>query len=142
MLDRERILAKIDDLDRYLEELRQVLPESYAEYMEKVEKRRACERLLQISIECIIDICNLFVSGLRLGLPAEEDDIFEKLEQAKIISPNVRSTLRSMKGFRNILVHEYGGLDNAIVFKTAATRIHDLEVFKSEMIRALRARQS
>lgn len=29
MLDRERILAKVDDLDRYMEELRQVLPESY-----------------------------------------------------------------------------------------------------------------
>lgn len=28
-------------------------------------------------------------------------------------------TMRSMKGFRNILVHEYGGIDNAIVYKMA-----------------------
>lgn len=74
MVDRERILAKLDELEGYVRELRQVAPESFAEYMQKVENRRACERLLQISIECIIDICGLFVSGLRLGLPAEEDD--------------------------------------------------------------------
>ena len=53
MLDRDRILAKLDELDGYLSELQQVLPESYARFMESAEKRRACERLLQISIKCV-----------------------------------------------------------------------------------------
>jgi len=69
VLDRERILAKLDDLDGYLRELREVVPASLQEYC-RVEKKRSCERLLQIAIESSIDICNLFVSGLRLGLPA------------------------------------------------------------------------
>jgi uncharacterized protein YutE (UPF0331/DUF86 family) len=137
MVDRERILAKLDELEGYVRELRQVAPESFAEYMQKVENRRACERLLQISIECIIDICGLFVSGLRLGLPAEEDDIFEKLERATLLSPNVADMVRSMKGFRNILVHEYGAIDNAIVFKMATTRFEDIEIFRNEVIHAL-----
>ena len=108
MLDRDRILAKIDEFDGYLRELRQVVPRSFQEYMDKLEKRRACERLLQIAIQCMLDICHLFVSGFRLGLPAEEDDLFEKLENAGLLSPNAIRTLRTMKGFRNILVHEYG----------------------------------
>lgn len=86
MLDRDRILAKLDELHGYLGELRQIVPESYARYVESVEKRRACERLLQIAIECVIDVCALFVSGLRLGLPAEEDDLIDKLEEAGLIS--------------------------------------------------------
>jgi uncharacterized protein YutE (UPF0331/DUF86 family) len=69
LLDRERLLAKIDVLDRYLKELREILPASIEEY-KKIEKRRACERLLQVSVECVIDICGLLVIGLRLGLPA------------------------------------------------------------------------
>lgn len=116
MLDRERILAKLDQLDGYLRELRQVVPGSFAEYMDSVEKRRACERLLQIAIEYMLDICGLFVSRLRLGLPGEEDDLLEKLERAKVLSPPVIAMMRAMKGFRNILVHEYGGIDNAIVY--------------------------
>ena len=138
MLDRDRILSKLDELDGYLAELRQIVPDSYARYMESVEKRRACERLLQISIECVIDVCALFVSGLRLGLPAEDDDLIEKLEQAALISAEMAKALRTMKGFRNILVHEYGRVDNAIVFSMATTRLQDFTFFRTEIAHALR----
>ena len=74
MLDKERILGKIDDLDSYLNELRQITPESFEAY-QKIEKKRSCERLLQLCIECTIDVCKLFVSGLKLGLPYEENDL-------------------------------------------------------------------
>ena len=49
-MDRERILGKIDQLERYLKELSAIVPQDFAAYR-KVEKRRACERLLQVSIE-------------------------------------------------------------------------------------------
>jgi len=45
--------------------------------------------------------------------------------------------VRSMKGFRNILAHEYGAIDNAIVFKIATTRFEDIEIFRNEIIDAL-----
>ena len=98
MLDRERILAKIDELEGYLHDLRTIAPESFTVY-QQIEKRRACERLLQIAVECVIDICGLIVSGLRLGLPAEEDDIIEKLAQAHILSPQMQQTVRKMGNF-------------------------------------------
>jgi uncharacterized protein YutE (UPF0331/DUF86 family) len=83
VVDKDRILAKLDQLEGYLRELRQILPESFAGY-QKVEKKRACERLLQIAIEAVIDICYMFLRELRLGLPSEEDDVFEKLSQAGV----------------------------------------------------------
>jgi uncharacterized protein YutE (UPF0331/DUF86 family) len=64
MLDRERILARIDVLDGYLRELHTTAPATFEEYT-FIEKRRACERLLQVSIECVIDISSLLVIGLR-----------------------------------------------------------------------------
>jgi uncharacterized protein YutE (UPF0331/DUF86 family) len=136
MLDLERILAKIDVLDGYLRELRTIAPANFEEYA-TIEKRRACERLLQVSIECVIDISSLLVTGLRLGLPAEEDDLLEKLTQAGIISHSMRETLRRMKGFRNILVHEYGGIDDRIVYEVIQSRLDDFEAFKREILQAL-----
>ncbi len=44
-LDRERILAKIDQLDGYIAELKKIAPSSFAEY-QTVEKKRACKGLL------------------------------------------------------------------------------------------------
>ncbi len=98
MLDRERILAKVDELGSYLRELREIAPRSFTEY-QRTEIKRACERLLQIAAECVVDLCHLFVSGLRLGLPAEEDDLFEKLAAAGVFSPEMRETVRKSKAF-------------------------------------------
>jgi uncharacterized protein YutE (UPF0331/DUF86 family) len=138
MLDRERILSKIDELEGYLKELRGLVPENYHEYLSSIEKRRACERLLQISVECIIDICGLVVSGLRLGLPAEESDIFEKLFVNKLLSAEARDLLKSMKGFRNILVHDYAKLDNALIYEIATSRSGDFEKILKEISKILR----
>jgi uncharacterized protein YutE (UPF0331/DUF86 family) len=89
-----------------------------------------------VSIECVIDISSLLVIGLCLGLPAEEDALFEKLTQAGIISLSMRETLRIMKGLRNILVHEYGGVDDRIVYEVRQNRMGDFEMFKREILQA------
>jgi uncharacterized protein YutE (UPF0331/DUF86 family) len=137
MLDRERILGKIDQLEGYLRELNTIVPQDFAAY-QKVETRRACERLLQVSIEAVIDVCHLLVTGLRLGIPAEEDDLFAKVEAAGIISPQTRETLKEMRGFRNILVHEYARIDDRMVYEAARSRVADFQKFKEEILRYLK----
>jgi uncharacterized protein YutE (UPF0331/DUF86 family) len=136
MLDRDRILARLDALDGYLEELRQVVPPTFEEYRQ-VEKRRACERLLQIAIEAVLDVCGLVVAGLRLGLPGEEDDMFEKLAEAGIISTESKARLRRMKGLRNILVHEYGRVNDRLIYDVLQSELGDFERFKQEVLRTL-----
>ncbi len=136
-MDKERILVYIDRLDRYLNELKDIMPENYETY-QKIEKKRACERLLQVSIESVLDICAQVVIELRLGLPSEEDDIFEKLEQAKIISSATKETLKRMKGFRNILVHEYGHIDDRLVFDVLKNNMEDYNSIRKEIIAALK----
>ncbi len=70
-------------------------------------------------------------------MPAEEDDIFEKLVCASVISSEMVKTLKRMKGFQNILVHEYGRVDDRIVFDIIVNRMGDFEVFKQEILEAL-----
>ncbi len=137
MLDRERVLAKLDALHGYERELRLVLPSNLEEYIASVEKRRATERLLQVSIECVVDICGQFVAGLRLGLPTEEESLFDRLGQAQVFSAELIRRLRAMRRFRNILVHEYGEVDDKIVFGLAGRMRQDVMAFASEVTRAL-----
>jgi uncharacterized protein YutE (UPF0331/DUF86 family) len=137
VVDRERVLAKLDELDGYLRELRAVAPVRYQEYL-AVEKRRACERLLQVSVEAVIDTCAVLVTGLRLGLPGEEDDLFAKLGQRGVVSAAMAETLRRMKGLRNLLVHEYGRINDQLVFETLQNRLGDFDGFKAEVLAFLR----
>ena len=137
MVDRERVLAKLDALHGYERELGVVLPGSLNDYKASLEKRRATKRLLQISVECVLDICGLLVAGLRLGLPAEEENLFDRLEQALVFSPDLVRTLRAMRRFQNILVHEHGAVDDEIVFRLAFRLSGDVKLFTTEVTRAL-----
>jgi uncharacterized protein YutE (UPF0331/DUF86 family) len=137
MLDKNRILSKLDELDMYLNELESIMPKSYEEYASSIEKRRACERLLHVLIECTIDICTLIVKGLRLGLPTEEEDVFEKLRRKEIISKQMERKLKAMRGFRNILVHRYGGVDDKLVFENLK-KTNDFKDFRKEISQLFR----
>jgi len=137
MLDEERILAKLDELEGYLTELHAIAPENLKEYR-RIEKKRSCERLLQLCIECVIDMCRILVSGLRLGLPADENDLFEKLNKNGIVTPSVKRLLRQMRGFRNILLHEYASVDDELVFKYGKTRLGDFEKIRKQILDILR----
>ena len=126
-------------MNSYLIELRHILPENFSDY-QRIEKKRSCERLLQLCIECSIDICKLFVSGLQLGLPYEENDLFDKMQKSKLLSKEMVSLLKEMRAFRNILIHEYAPVDDELVFEKAQTRLHDFENFKNEIITVLKSK--
>lgn len=133
-MDKERVLAKIDELDSYKKELEDIIPEDFEDYASSKEARRACERLLHIMIETVIDTCSLMVNELRLGIPGKEEDFFNKLQKKGVISPGLTGKLKSMKGFRNILVHRYGEVDDELVFSFLKKNLQDFDRFRKEIV--------
>ena len=137
MIDHEKILSKIDQINQYLEEIGEIKPLDFEEYKLSLEKRRSCERLFQITIENVMDVYNILVSNLKLGIPEDEDAVFEKLNKKKIISNKMIDLLKNMKGFRNILVHKYGEVDDELVFENF-DKLQDFELFKTEILEFLK----
>lgn len=138
MVDRDRVLALLDELDGYQRELRSLRPSAREGYVDPAA-RRACERLLQISIETVLTICHQLVAGLRLGLPARQDDVLEKVVASGALPRDRRDLLRRMKGFRNILVHDYGDVNDDLAFEFLTTRLGDFDTFAAD-VRAFLAR--
>ncbi|MBS3080117.1 DUF86 domain-containing protein [Candidatus Pacearchaeota archaeon] len=133
-IDENKVLSKIDQINSYLEEIEVIKPIDIEEYKNSIEKKRAIERLLQISVEAVIDICYIIVSGLKLGVPSDEDVLFEKLAEKKIISNKLTNTLKEMKGLRNILVHKYAHVKDERVYENL-DNLEDFNVFKEEILR-------
>jgi uncharacterized protein YutE (UPF0331/DUF86 family) len=44
-----------------------------------------------------------------------------------------------MRGLRNILVHEYGRINDALVFEAVQRRLGDFDAFKREVLAFLRS---
>lgn len=65
-------------------------------------------------------------------------DLFEKPARRGVISEGVTETLRRMKVMRNLLVHEYGRIDDELVFETVRDRLADFGTFRREVLDFLR----
>jgi len=128
-MDNERILSKISELEKYIGELNQILPGSEEEYITSIKDRRATERILQISIECILDICAILVRDLKVGPPSDEDDLLSLLSE-KI--PSI-DKIKQMKSFRNLIVHQYSKINNQLVYKIALADSSDFQLFIDEI---------
>jgi len=100
------------------------------------------ERYLHLSIECLLDICNMLVSGLGLRKPERYQDAVDILAEAKVLSRALARRLVGVAGFRNILVHEYLDIDRSLVYQYLQEGLGDLEAFAQEVIRFLRTRRA
>lgn len=65
--------------------------------------------------------------------------MLEKLGRAEVLSAKLISTIKEMRGFRNVLVHEYTRIDDALVYRMVKTRLDDFQTFKREVISYLKA---
>ena len=137
-MDKEKVLNKLAEMEGYVTELKRICPKTFVEYQRSVEKRRACERLLQISIETMIDICNVLVIELKLGLPSGEEDIFEKVCNEGLITKAMKEKLKKTRKFRNVLVHRYGIIDDRKVFANIKKNLKDFSEFKVSIAKSLK----
>ncbi|MGE4375653.1 MAG: DUF86 domain-containing protein [Methanoculleus sp.] len=78
-------------------------------------------------------------ADLRLGVPVTDEDILENLVRHGVFGPEMRQSLKAMKGFRNIVVHRYGAIDDAIAFSILTERIGDFALFRQEVERFLQS---
>lgn len=109
-----------------------MLPEK-DEYLLDLIRRRACERTVESAIESLIDISAMIVSIEQLGLPADEASIFDMLVNKTILSKEIAENLKDMKGFRNILIHRYGNVDDELVYNYLTTCLNDFDEFEKEI---------
>ena len=116
---------KIKEVEKYLSELEKVIPENIDIYSKNLEKRLACERAFEKIIESVNDLAILIIKEKRFQLPNEDIKAFEVLSDKKIISEGLANNLKKAKGMRNFLAHQYGNVDDELVFEAIQKEIFD-----------------
>ncbi len=134
----KRITDKINEIEEFLEELKQIVPNTLQEYKTNIEKKAACERYAEKIIEAITDLAFLTIKLRKLRIPADDADAFDIVSENKIISEALAKKLQDAKGMRNILAHQYGKTDDRIVFNSLTKELgRDAEEFAARIRRVL-----
>ncbi|MEA2035806.1 MAG: DUF86 domain-containing protein, partial [Euryarchaeota archaeon] len=137
-LRREQILSKLAEIEESIDLVKENMPEEFEEYKKLGIVKYGIYKRLEFSIENVINICSIINSDLKLGIPAKEQDVTDNLISEGIISEKMQELIRQMKGFRNIVVHRYGKIDDWITFTIISEHIDDFCEFDSEIRRFLR----
>ena len=125
-----RIKDKIKEIEKYLEQLEEITPLEFEEYKKDFKIKLMCERCAEIIIESIIDLAFLVIKEKNLKTPEEEKLVFDILRKENIISEKLSTNLKDAKGMRNIIAHDYGKIDDELVFESLKEQlIPDTEEF-------------
>jgi len=119
----------LNELQSYLIELEEDLPDIMDDYLVQRITRRACESTFQLACQDVLDICNLIIAGKGLTLPKDNRDAISKLTENKIIPEKLSPRLQDMISFRNLLVHRYGKVDDNRVYVHLKEETDDLYRF-------------
>lgn len=127
----ERIKDKIAEIRDYLNFLMQSKPETFEEYNNNRTIIAICERYCEKVIEAVVDLVFLFIKiqinnklkGFKL--PESDSESFEVLANHGIISKTLAENLIKAKGMRNFIVHEYGKIDNEVVFNSIHNQLEN-----------------
>lgn len=92
--------------------------------------KRACERTVEAAIETVLKVSAMIVSSEKMGLPQNEETIFDLLKKQQVISSDLSSKLKKMKGFRNLLIHRYEHIQDDLVYEFINDQVKDFYEFE------------
>ena len=121
----KRIRDKIKEVEEFLGQLKDIAPSNLDEYKADITKKAACERYVEKIIEAVTDLSFLVIKKKDLKIPQDDIDAFNILLNNKIINGDLAEKLKEAKGMRNIIAHQYGEIDDKIVFNSITKELEN-----------------
>lgn len=142
MVDEEVFVDKLQYVNRYTDDLKQMRGLSEEQYLEDMVTQRAVERTLMNLIQVCIDLARHIRSTENLSPSGTAKKEFQALEEADIVSSDTQAKLEEAAGFRNILAHRYGDVEHEIVYEVLHDDLRWFETFQQELARWFQQRES
>lgn len=127
MVNPETINERLNEIKENLVLLEKLKSIPFDEFRDDPKNIKSAERCLQISIQCILDICHHIIVDNNLTRPRDNKHALEIIASRKIIPCDFATRIEPMIGLRNILVHEYIKIDPKQIYQ----HLQDLDDFRA-----------
>jgi len=137
MVDRVLLERILSDIKSNVKALRDAKDITWDIYRTDIRARRFVERTLHISIEACIDAAQHIISDEQMREPTSYRDTFLVLAENKIIKSDDLPSFENIASFRNLLVHYYERVDDAIVYGIFKNNLSDFDLFVERIVNFL-----
>jgi uncharacterized protein YutE (UPF0331/DUF86 family) len=129
------ILKKIKTVETRVVNLKNLAEKlgSFEEYISSQDHIDIAERNLQVAIESCLDLGKIIITNKKLQEPSDNKGVFAVLAEADIIAKESLRFLMPMAGTRNILVHGYDRVDDALIYGILKKHLNNFEEFLSQI---------
>jgi uncharacterized protein YutE (UPF0331/DUF86 family) len=129
MVDPKVLASRIGRLRGYLEKLGILAAVPQEEFRRDFTKVESAKHLLQVSVECCLDIAHHIVADGGYRTPSDYYDTLVVLHENDILPESFLPTLRQMVSFRNRVVHLYWDVDDVTVYRILQENLNDFETY-------------
>ena len=123
------VTKKLEQISGYLKEIENLLESSDKEILVDSGKLHIAERLLQLTVDTMIDINQHLIGELNLKVSDDLQGTFYILGENKILPDDFTQKIAPVVGLRNRIVHRYEELDKELFIRTFRKDFSDFEEY-------------
>ncbi|MEA3342737.1 MAG: DUF86 domain-containing protein [archaeon] len=128
-VDKDLVEAKFDIIERNLKFLKEFENMDESSFMRNFRDIQASKYSLLEITEACIDIANHIIASEGYRRAETYSDMFDILLEERVINKKPADRLTEMAGFRNLLVHRYGEIDDKHVLEIIQKDMKDVKMF-------------
>ncbi|MCS6964385.1 DUF86 domain-containing protein [Thermoflexus sp.] len=129
------LLAKIENIDGYIQELEPLVQTPFAEFLERPYYRRAAERLIQVIVEGAVDCGAIVLNQMGKPVPGTSREIFAYLHRFGVLDRPLAQRFQDYVGLRNRIVHDDARIEAPLVYRVDRRLIQDSRAHSSPLLR-------
>ena len=137
MVDRDKVEGLIRHLRQYLIYLHQLASLPSVEFLADPHAIGSARYYLTVAIEACLDIASHLIASKGLRAPHDYKDTFRVLNEASILPDDMATTMQSLAGLRNLLVHVYWDVNDAMIHESLRSELGDFESFVAHILNFL-----
>ena len=124
-----QLRTKMKEIEESVGSVKDEIPEEFERFKKLGLVKDGIYKRIEFAIENVFDICALMNSDLDLGVPEGDEEIVDNLVEEGVLDEMWKEKLSRMKGFRNIVVHRYGKIDDKIAYEILRENLSDFYDF-------------
>jgi uncharacterized protein YutE (UPF0331/DUF86 family) len=137
MINPEIINERLREIDENITLLEELKTTPFDKFRDDPKIFKCVERCLEISIQCILDICHHIVVENNWPRPRDNKETILAIGQKDVIPLDFAKNILPMAGLRNLLVHEYTKIEPELIYQHLQ-KIDDFRIFQKHIIKLLK----
>ena len=133
MVNPEVINERLREIDENITLLEELKSTPFDRFRNDPKTFKCVERCLEVSIQCILDICHHIIVDNNWPRPKDNKEAMLTISQRGVIPADFAKRLLPMAGLRNILAREYLKVDLDKLYKHLQN-LEDFHTFQKHIV--------